>query len=292
MIQPPYLSIGDTIGIMSPSSYVDEADIISGAEVLKKHGFNVIIHPQATARHNQSAGTHEQKAEALHELVKNPDVKAIFFAGGGNRALHLLDYLDFDLIRTHPKIYMGFSDNTVLLNAITARTGIITYHGPVVKRLVSNNELEFNLRLLKGEETIIPLSGAQILNTGNAQGWLIGGNLSAFRRLLGTTEMPDATGAILFLEETYEELSRIDAELCFLKRSGLLDKISGLIFGEFNNLQDTGRPFGFSLEDIIAEHTTGLKIPVITNAPFGHGEKLYALPIGQKVKLDGTTLLL
>lgn len=292
MIQPPFLKIGDSIGIMAPSSFVERADIESGVAVLKSHGFEVFVHPQTYERHNQSAGTHEQKIAAFHDLVRDETIKAVFFAGGGNRALHLLDGLDFDLIRTHPKIYMGFSDGTVLLNAITARTGIITYHGPVVKRLTTNAELEFNLRLLKGEEDTIILEGANILHKGHAEGWLIGGNLSAFRRLVGSTEMPDATGAILFLEDVGEELSRIDADFCFLKRAGIFDKISGLILGQFSNLQDTGRPFGFTFDDIVAEHTAGLKIPVLTNAPFGHGDALIALPIGAKAKLDGTSLKL
>lgn len=292
MIQPPFLSIGDTIGIMAPSSYVEEADIEAGAAVLRKHGFKVFIHPQSAARLHQSAGTHEQKRDALHELVKNPEIKAVVFAGGGNRALHLLEHLDYDLIRTNPKIYMGFSDSTAVINAITARTGLITYHGPVAKRLADNPQLEFNMRLLKGEENVIPLTGANVLHKGHAEGWLIGGNTSLFQYLITSGDMPDATGAILFLEDCYEEWSRIDRYFCYFKRSGILDKISGLVLGQFTNMLDTGTPFGFTFEDIIAEHTAGLKIPILTNAPFGHGENLYALPIGQKAKLDDTSLYL
>jgi len=292
MIQPPFLKLGDTIGIMAPSSYVEKADIEAGCTALHKHGFKTFVHPQTFERLNQSAGTSEQKAAALHDLIKNPDIAAIIFAGGGNRALHLLDHLDFDLIRTHPKIYMGFSDSTALLNAIQARTGIITYHGPVAKRLATNSDLDFNLRLLKGEETVIPLTGSTVLHKGHAEGWLIGGNLSVFRRLCGTTEMPDATGAILFLEDTGEETSRLDAELCALRRCGLLNKISGLILGQFTDLKDTGRPFGFTFEDIVAEHAKDLRIPVTINAPFGHGNTLTVFPIGQKAKFDGTTLTL
>lgn len=292
MIQPSFLKIGDTIGIMAPSSYVEQADIEAGAAILKRHGFEVFIHPQTFERLNQSAGTHDAKIAAFHDLVANPDIKALFFAGGGNRALHLLDHLDFDLIRTHPKIYMGFSDATVLLNAITARTGLVTYHGPVVKYFAKNAEIEFNLRLLKGEENIIPLTGAGHLHSGHAEGWLMGGNLSAFRRLIGSTEMPDATGAILFLEDIGEETSRLDADLCYLRRSGLLGKLSGLIFGHFTNLKDTGRPYGFTFDEIIKEHTNGLKIPVLINAPFGHGGNLPAFPIGAKARLEGTSLYL
>lgn len=290
MIQPPFLSLGDTIGVMSPSSRVDEDALKDSIALLHKHGFKTYIHPQTFERLHQSAGTNEQKRDAFHDLVLNPEIKAVFFATGGNRALHLLDLIDYSKVRANPKIYMGFSDNTALLNAITARTGIITYHGPTLKRLATNPQLDFNLRLLKGEENIIPMTGANVLHKGNAEGWLIGGNISLFQYLITSGDMPDATGAILFLEDCYEEWSRIDRDFCYFRRSGLLDKISGLVLGQFTNMVDTGTPFGFTFEDIIAEHTAGLKIPILANAPFGHGEHLYALPIGQKAKLDGTSL--
>jgi muramoyltetrapeptide carboxypeptidase len=288
MIKPPALKIGDTIGIMAPSSRVEQNDIDSCTAFLHSHGFRTFVHPQTFEHLHQSAGTNEQKRNALHDLAKNPDIAAVFFATGGNRALHLLDIIDFDLIRAHPKIYMGFSDNTALLNAITARTGIITYHGPTAKRLPTTPQAEFNLRLLKGEENVIPLTGATSLHKGSAEGFLIGGNISLFQYLIHSGDMPDANGAILFLEDCYEEWSRIDRDFCFFRRSGLLDKINGLILGQFTNMLDTGTLFGFTFEDIIAEHTAGLDIPIITNAPFGHDAALnYIMPIGQKVRLNG-----
>lgn len=290
MIQPPALKIGDCIGVMAPSSRVEESDLQASVDLLHKHGYKTFIHPQTFEKLHQSAGTNEQKRDALHALVKNPDIKAIFFATGGNRALHLLGLLDFSLIRSHPKIYMGFSDNTALLNAITARTGLITYHGPTFRRISKNPQIDFNLRLLKGEETTIALESATTLRKGHAEGWLIGGNISLFQYLIHSGDMPDATGAILFLEDCYEEWSRIDRDFCFFKRSGIFDKISGLILGQFTDMLDTGTPFGFTFEDIIAEHTAGTKFPILTNAPFGHGENMVALPIGAKAKLHGTTL--
>jgi muramoyltetrapeptide carboxypeptidase len=287
---PPPLQPGDTIGVMAPSSRIDEADLENGADVLRRKGYKVLIHPQCHAKLHQSAGTNEQKRDALHDLVKNPEVKAIIFATGGNRALHLLDLIDYKLIKKYPKIYMGFSDGTALLNAITAKTGIITYHGPVVKRLPKNPQVDFNLYLLSQKEKTIPLNGAKAFREGSAKGILIGGNLSLFQYLIESGEIPNPKGAILFLEDIGEEYSRIDRYFCYLRRTGLLDKIGGLILGQFSNMLDTGTPFGFSFEDIIAEHTAGLNIPILMNAPFGHAEDLYALPIGAKVLLQNTDL--
>lgn len=289
---PPALNPGDTIGIMAPSSRVDAADLENGAAVLRRKGYNVLIHPQCAARHHQSAGTNDEKRDALHDLVKNPDVKAIIFATGGNRALHLLDIIDYDLIKKNPKIYMGFSDNTALLNAITAKTGIVTYHGPTAKRLTKNPQADFNLSLLAQKEKTIPLDGATIFREGTATGVLIGGNLSLFQYLVESGETPNPDSAILFLEDIAEEYSRIDRDFCYLRRSGLLGKIGGLVLGQFSDMRDSGTPFGFTFEDIIAEHTQGLNIPILLNAPFGHADDLYAMPVGAKATLEKAKLIL
>ncbi len=291
-LTPPPLSPGDTIGVMAPSSRIDASDLENGAEVLRRKGYKVFLHPQCHEKLHQSAGTNEQKRDALHDLVTNPEIKAVFFATGGNRAMHILDLLDYDLIRKHPKIYMGFSDNTALLNAITAKTGIVTYHGPTVKRLVKNPQVDFNLSLLSGNKKEIPMTGAKILREGNAKGTLIGGNLSLFQYLVESGEIPNPNGAILFLEDIAEEYSRIDRDFCYLRRCGLLDEIGGLVLGQFSDMRDSGTPFGFTFEDIIEEHTSGLNIPILVNAPFGHAEDLYVLPVGQRAELKNGSLIL
>jgi muramoyltetrapeptide carboxypeptidase len=204
----------------------------------------------------------------------------------------LLDHLDFTLIKKHPKPYMGFSDNTAILNVITAKTGIVTYHGPTLKRLSKNPQVDFNLRLLSGEITTIPMTGAKIVRAGRAEGVLAGGNLSLFQYLVESGEIPGPKGAILFLEDIAEEYSRLDRDFCYLRRTGLMEKIGGLVLGQFTDLRDSGTPFGFTFEDIIAEHTAGLNIPILMNAPFGHDTDLYALPIGAKASLDTNDLSL
>lgn len=288
---PPPLKPGDTIGVMAPSSYIAQEHIDASKAFLEARGYKVFIHPQTTARLHQSAGTPAQKCAALHDLVRDPSIKAVFFATGGNRALHMLDGLDYDLIAANPKIYMGFSDNTALLNAIAARSGVVTYHGPTFKRLPHNPQADTNLKLLAGDVREISLPGATVFREGTAGGILFGGNL-ALLRAMGSHDMPQAGGAILFLEDINIESSHLDRELCALRRSGMLALLGGLILGQFGDLLDTGvHPFGFSFEDIVAEHTAGLDIPILINAPFGHGDSLFALPVGARCTLDGTRLL-
>ncbi|PZO82621.1 MAG: LD-carboxypeptidase, partial [Micavibrio aeruginosavorus] len=183
IIQPPFLISGDTIGVMAPSSRIARADIDCAKSFLEERGYGVFIHPQTYLHADddpatQYAGTVQEKVSALHDLAANSDIKAVFFASGGQRAMHMLDHIDYTLIAQNPKIYMGFSDNTSLVNAISAKSGLVTYHGPTFKRLLKNPQADFNLRLLSGLEKSIPLEGATTLKNGTAEGTLFGGNLA------------------------------------------------------------------------------------------------------------------
>lgn len=289
MRPPVFLHPGDVIGVCSPSSFVTPDDLADGISALESRGFRVEIHPQTYARWHQSAGTHTEKVVALHELFAAPHIKAIWAAGGGNRALHLLDRIDWDLIRAHPKPFIGFSDSTALLNAMAARAGLTTIHGPVLKRVRKGAELDHLLKLLGGETVCLPMDEAEIFRPGIAQGPLFGGNLALIQCLVGTRDMPDGSGAILFLEDVGEEISRIDRGFAQLARAGIFRNIAGLVLGNFADMKDTGRPFGLTLRDIVAEHLDGRDIPIILNAPFGHSGPLYALPIGGQGKIDTRT---
>lgn len=291
-ILPPPLQSGDTIGVMAPSSYIDRADIEAGQRALETLGYTVLIHPQTHTRLHQSAGTNAEKRDAFHDLLRSNDVKAIMLAAGGNRSLHWANDIDADLLRDNPKPVIGFSDATALLNIIHARTGLVTYHGPSLRWLAkyASNKADTAqcLDILGGGKTIT-LDGASIARAGHATGSLVGGNASLFQYLLNDVNLD---GAILFLEDWNIETSRLDLLFCALRRAGVFEKINGLILGTFDNLQDTGRPFGFTLDDIIKEHTAGTSFPIIMNAPFGHGERLTTLPIGARATLHGTTLTL
>jgi muramoyltetrapeptide carboxypeptidase len=283
---PSPLRPGDTIGVMAPSSYVEKKDIEKSKALLEKKGYNVFIHPQTYERENQSAGTHLQKTLALQGLWQRADITAIWAAGGGNRAMHLLDSINFEAMKRKPKILIGFSDVTALLNAVTAHTGIPTVHGPVFKNLAGYKQLDHLLDLLAGKKISYPWNKIKILTPGKAQGPLIGGNLSIFQYLPRTLPGEFWKDSLLFLEDCGEELSRVDRMLLHLRRSGILKDVAGIIMGQFTDSKDTGRPFGFTLEEIIREHTESLGVPAVMNAPFGHGKELYAFPIGVKATLD------
>ncbi|MEO5368200.1 MAG: LD-carboxypeptidase [Magnetococcus sp. WYHC-3] len=281
-----FIKPGDTIGVMAPSSFVEKDDIEKSKALLEARGYTVVVHPQTFARHNQSAGTQDEKLAALHALYADKTVKAIWAAGGGNRALYLLDGLDAKLIGKNPKPLIGFSDTTALLNAVAARSGQAGWHAQVFKNLHKGSYLEQTMPVIEGKNTALNLKDAKVLIPGKAAGKLVGGCLSLFHALPGTKDCPKLKGAILFLEDTGDEISRLDRMFAQMKRLGVFKEIGALVLGQFLDVHDSGRPFGFTLEDIVTEALAGRHIPVITGAAFGHGAALFPLPVGTTAALD------
>lgn len=285
-VYPPFLRPGDTIGVMAPSSYVEREDIEKSAAALEEYGYKVFIHPQTYERQGQSAGTSLQKSLAFQGLWQRKDINTIWLAGGGNRAGQLLGSINFEKLKGAPKNLVGFSDATSLLNAVYKHTEAVTFHAPVFKDLHRHQNFPEILALLGGEKQDCSLDDAQIITPGKARGPLIGGCLSVLQTLIGTEHMPDYKGALLFLEDAGDHLSRFDRMFTHFVNAGLFSDIAGLILGEFHDLQEGKRPFGFMLEEIIAEHADGLDIPVVTNAPFGHGKTLWPFPVGAEAEID------
>jgi len=293
-IKPKALKPGQTIGIMAPSSYVEKTVIENAAVALQKRGFNIYVHGQTFKKHHQSAGTGKQKAAAFHDLISNPAIHAIFCAKGGNGAATMLEHLDFDLIKRNPKIILGYSDISALLNPIHEKTGLVGFHGPMLRQILNGSpkaQVNQCFNLMAGDKAAlsIPMARARTTNTGTASGKLIGGNLCILASLMGTPYEPDFKNTLLFLEDVSEEYSKVHRLLIQFRNAGALGKINGLIFGSFTDMTDDGRtPYGFKLPEIIASVTHDLKIPIVTGAPFGHGKDLYTLPIGHKATLTAT----
>lgn len=290
-LYPPALKRGDTIGVLSTSSWVEAEGVLKAKEFMEAQGYQVKIHEQTFNRFNQSAGTAEEKAQALNDFFADSEVKAIFSARGGNRAATMLDKIDYNLIKKNPKILIGYSDLTILINAICQQTGLIGFHGLLFRELPNHPDYPQMIDILSGAQNSLDLSGCTILQEGEAEGVLLGGNISVFQGIMGTPYQPDMKGAILILEDVGDHISRYDRMFCHLKNAGILSQISALIIGNFTEMEDSPKnPFGFTLEDIIREHTKGLNIPILMNAPFGHGDNLATLPIGANAVLKNGKL--
>lgn len=293
-LRPKRLRHGGTIGVIAPSSHIGDDRTAPGIAFLESSGFTVTVHPQTAARHGQFAGTEAERVAALHAMVRDPGIDAIMVTAGGNGATHLLPLIDYDLIAAHPKPIMGFSDVTALLNAMTARTGMVTFHGPTLSRIGAIDALhrEQMIHILRGESVALPACGT-IMRAGTGEGRLIGGNLSVLQALIGTPYAPDMTDAILFIEDTGDHVSRYDRMIGHMKNAGWFDKLGGLIIGEFSNTQDSAtRPFGFTLDERVTELAQGYRFPIVHGAPIGHGTQLCTMPVGCRARLEGTRLTL
>ncbi len=278
-----------TFGICSPSSYVRPDWLDQGIQKLGDLEHEMVIHPQTYGRLGQTqlGGTVEERVSALYDLCDDPKVDIVMPSTGGQGSTHLLDKIDFKKIK---KPICGYSDTTALINAAYAQTGIVQYHGPHVTTFRSHRYHEdmYNIMhsILNGMAENIFLTGSTISKPGVDTGRLIGGNLIVFQHLLHTAWCPDLDGAILFFEDVGDELSSIDRTLNYFRLLGLFDRAAGLIFGQFTDMKDTGRPFGFTVDEIIANHTRNARCPIVTNAPFGHGGLLTTFPVGAVATLD------
>lgn len=286
----PALKPGQKIGVMAPSSTVERDDIEASATVMRDRGYEVFVHPQTFEREGQSAGTVLQKSMAIQGLWQRADIDAVWCAGGGNQAMPLLKSINFEAMGRKQKTLLGFSDATVLLNGIAAHTGCITHHAPVFKNLhkMGAAQLDLCFAYLEGRTRAVVFDADQIIKAGVASGTLVGGNLSLAQYLPALLPDDYFDGAILFLEDCHEEFSRIERMFCYLSQSGLLDKISGLMLGQFTDLQDTGRPFGMNMDDILARYMQNLDIPIVKNLAFGHDLKsdFIPFPVGAMCEID------
>ena len=282
-IKPPALSEGDRIGIISPAGPVDESDLHSDLKILKTSGFKVRLGSHVFDRVGYLAGKDEARLEDLHHMLQDDEIKAIFCTRGGYGTLRLLKAIHYDLIGQKPKIIVGYSDITALLLAIHSKTGLITFHGPMVRGLVNSNKGNWDslMKLLTSHSLKIDLSPCSVLRPGKVSGPLIGGNLSMICHLLGTPFLPSLEGCIFFIEDRGEPLYRLDRMLTHLMLTGKLKGISALIAGQFEGCGDKA-----GINRLLNRMVSDLDIPLVTEFPVGHGNENFALPIGLTAELD------
>ena len=301
LIKPPRLRPGQTVGLVAPAGYPKEAARIDAA-VARIAALGFVVRPGRFlgARHGYFAGTDAERAADLNEMFADGEIAGIFTLRGGYGSSRLLPLLDYAAIRRHPKFLCGYSDITAILNTITQRTGLVTFHGPIADQpftpyaVAELEKIAFSpkspLSLAQPGETEPP-NGVTTLVQGKARGRLVGGNLTMLTHLLGTPYMPDLGGAILFLEDVHEAVYRIDRLLTQLWLSGRLAQVAGILFGHFTEGGEAG---AVSLDSVLRERCVGLGVPALRGLMIGHIADKATLPLGCLVELDadGQTLTL
>jgi muramoyltetrapeptide carboxypeptidase len=307
LIKPRHLKKGDTVALVAPASPpFNPGDVEFCLEWLSKLGLKCKTGKHIFKRFSDLAGTDEERLEDFHTAWQDKEVSAILPIRGGNGACRLLPGIDFELIKQNPKIIIGYSDLTGLLNPIQQKCGLVTFHGPMAgtffrsnychyyfqKAVMSNKPLGLIVDPIPAElwnPKYPPLR--VVLAEGSARGPLVGGCLTVVKQLMGTPWELDTEGKILFLEEVGEEPHSVDRYLTQMLSAGILQKAKGILVGECFKCEPGGSgrrrlPLNRSVEDVLRERLSGLGIPVLYGMRLGHGQDQCTLPIGVMAALE------
>lgn len=302
LLKPKRLKPGSVVGIVSPAGATfvpQDVDVVQDA--VKGLGLVPRLAPHLLDRYGYLAGNDRDRAADINQFFADSEVAAILPIRGDWGCSRILPYLDYESIRRHPKIIVGFSDITSLLLGITARTNLVTFHGPNGLTSWKPEQTEYFRRVLFAAE---PLQfqnfkdpddanrlmqvkyRIQTINPGRVRGRLIGGNLSVLSAIVGSPYIPNMKGAILFLEDTNENIYRIDRMMTQLKLAGIFDNLAGFIFGQCPGCAPTADYGSLTLEEVLENHIQPLGIPSWLGATIGHLDTILTLPIGLGVEID------
>ncbi|MGL4563496.1 MAG: S66 peptidase family protein [Brevinema sp.] len=288
------ISKGSCIGIVALSSSQLDLEMISqGSKYLEKLGYKVILPPQIYQNTHFFPGTPKERASALNDLFLNPDVDMIMALRGGFGGIQILPYIDYDLIKKNPKVFVGYSDLTSVQNVLFQKTNLVSFHGPMLTsnfaqqhHTKSTDESLFSLlsgMRIKLATDIHILSNPQ--STQKIQGTLLGGNLITFMTLMGTGYQPNLQGSILFFEDIDEKTYSIDRALTQLLLTPQISEVKAFVFGDFNHCLRRNT-YELELFELIKERLEPLGIPIITDIPSGHCSPMMTFPIGAKIEID------
>ena len=289
-ILPPYLSKGDTIGIVCPGGYMPYEKAETCIETLKEWGFKVKTGSTLGGQFNYFSGTDEQRLEDFQHMMDDYNIKAILCGRGGYGTVRIIDRLNFKKFKKNPKWIIGYSDITVLHSHIFSRYNIASLHSPMAAAFndgeYDNEYIQSLKSTLTGQKLRYSCAANSYNNTGTASATLVGGNLSLLVNLTGTPSDINTAGKILFLEDVGEYIYNIDRMMYQLKRSGKLSELEGLIIGGFTEAKDTVIPFGKDVYEVVHDVIKEYNYPVSFKFPVGHTRENYVLKVGAQYKLQ------
>ena len=302
-IRPKVLHTGDTVGLITPSTYVSDPDRLELARRTAEYfGLRPKVGRNVSKREGYLGGTVAERLEDLHAMFRDPEVKAVFAIRGGYGSEQILDGIDYQLIRRNPKVFLGYSDITAMHLAIQKRAGLVTFHGPVVLSQFTDYTQSWFRKALFQTEPIgavmnptetNPLRPKHMLRTirpGSGRGRLIGGNLTLISTTMGTPFEIETHGRILFLEDVDEQPYSVDRMLTQLRLAGKFEGVAGIVFGECHDCKP--REFQpsfdstFSLGEVLDGILKQTKVPVLSGLTIGHTDDQLTLPEGAMARLD------
>lgn len=293
MIFPEHLREGDIIGVISPAGPPDPKKLNRAAEWLTGLGFVIKYGRFIDQTDDYLAGSDEQRLSDLHEMFSDDSVHAVICARGGYGTARFADHVNYQLIRNHPKIFWGYSDITYLHTAIRQKSGLITFHGPMLASDLGAEDVPLLSRQLFSqlfEPTSLRydehISSLKRICGGSAQGMLVGGNLSLLVSSLGTPFEIDTRNKLLLLEDIGEAPYKVDRMLNQLRLAGKLEKALGFVIGCFRTDDSSDPATVLSLEKVISEYMAPLKKPALSGFLIGHCRPNFSVPLGTEALLD------
>lgn len=287
MIKPLPLHKGDSIGLVAPARKISKKELAAAVKIIESRGYKTVPGKHLFDSYGQFAGRDNDRIEDFQEMILNPDIKAIIAVRGGYGSVRIVDSLPLDSMPAKPKWIVGYSDVTVFHCQIN-NLGVQTLHGSMPINFATNTKeaLDSLFDVLEGKLPEYTFENHALNRRGKVRGPLVGGNLSVLYSILGSTSFPKTENPILFLEDLDEYLYHIDRMMMALKRTGLLENLSGLVVGAMTNMHDNSVPFGKTAEEIIREAVDKYHFPVAFNFPAGHIPDNRALIMGGIVELE------
>ena len=301
--RPKALKQGDTVGLITPSTFVSDPErIILAQRTVEYFGLKPKLGKNVRKRNGYLGGTVQERLDDLHAMFRDPEVQGVFCVRGGYGSGQLLDRIDYDLIRKNPKVFIGYSDITAMHLAINKKAGLVTFHGPVPLSTFTEYTQTYFRRALFDTRPIGPVTNPMEANklrpshvlravhSGTARGTLIGGNLTLIATTMGTPYEIDTRGKILFIEDVGEEPYSIDRMLTQLRLAGKLSAAAGIIFGECADCKPrTFQPSfdgNFSLGELLDDILGPIGVPVLSGLTIGHTSDQLTLPLGVMATLN------
>ena len=290
--RPPRLHKGDTVGIIAPSSPPNIERLTKALDFLDELGLHYVLGNTVQLHNHYLAGTDQERAQDLQEMIEDPTIKAIFCASAGFGAARIADKIDYLLLEENPKIFWGFSDITFLHTAIGMFSDIVTFHGPTLSSIGRENVMErtkhmfeqlFQPAEIHYDESISPLT---TICGGAARGEITGGNLTLIANSLETKFEIDTAGKILLIEDIGLEPAQIDGLLNQLRQARKFEQVKGIVIGEFTEIHPREYEDSPSLDELFESYFKDLNIPVVSGFKIGHCEPNVGIPLGVDVLLD------
>ncbi len=281
---PAPLNQGDCIRIVAPGSPFDKMKFTKGISVLEKMGFCPVFSNDIFLENGYLAGPDILRADMINQAFSDDQINAIWCARGGYGAIRALGFLNYELISSHPKIFIGCSDMSSILNTLNLKCNMVSFHGPMIESLGAADDVTIKSLLdvlCSNQRLTVTPRHSVVIHSGKSSGRVAGGNLTTLCHLIGTPFQPDFSGSILLIEDTGEAPYRIDRMLSQMKMAGCFTGLAGMILGSFEKCGEMDQIY-----HIVRDIFSDMEIPILAGFDIGHGQPNLTIPVGVEALLN------